>query len=69
MRQTLACTLIGFALVLIAAVVALLLGDAFAPARLTPLHAFYAAATAGVALLLGLVLLEHKGEAARDLRV
>jgi zinc transporter ZupT len=64
MRQTFACTLIGVALALIAALVALLLGDAFAPARLPPLLACYAAAAAGVALLLGLAALCPEGSAA-----
>ena len=66
--QRLACTLIGFALLVFAGLVALLLGDAFAPARLSPMLAFWAASGAGLALLLGLALLDHRGAAKRQVR-
>jgi cyanate permease len=65
----LACTLIGSALMVIAGLVAMLLGDSFAPARLPPLFAFWAASGAGLLLMLGLVLLDHRGEAARQVRI
>jgi len=60
MLQRIACTLIGSALAIICALVALLLSDALAPGRLPPMLAFYAACVAGVLLILGLVLLERR---------
>jgi cyanate permease len=65
----LACTLIGSALLLVAGLVAMLLGDAFAPARLPALFAFWIAAGAGLLLMVGLMLLDHRGEAARRVRI
>lgn len=61
MMQRIACALIGSALAVICALVALLLSDALAPGRLAPMAAFYAACLAGGLLILGLVLLERRG--------
>ncbi len=61
MRQRIACTLIGSALVVICALVALLLSDALAPGRVSPMLAFWAACVAGGLLMLGLVLLDRQG--------
>lgn len=63
--QRFACALIGSAFAVISALVALLLSDALAPGRLAPMMAFYAACAAGGLLILGLVLLERRGEPAR----
>jgi len=60
MRQRIACGLIIGALSLIAALVALLLSDAMAPGRVPPLLAFWGACGAGVLLIGGLALLEHR---------
>jgi hypothetical protein len=65
----LACTLIASALLIIAGLVAMLLGDSFAPARLPPLFAFWAASGAGLLLMAGLMLLDHRGAEARRVRV
>jgi hypothetical protein len=59
--QRLACALIGSALVLITALVALLLSDALAPGRVPPMLAFWGACVAGVLLVGGLALLERGG--------
>ena len=59
--QRFACTLIGTALTVICTLVALLLSDALAPGRLSPMLAFYGACLAGALLILGLVLLERRG--------
>ena len=59
--QRLACTLIGGALAIICTLVALLLSDALAPGRVSPMLAFYGACLAGGLLILGLVLLERRG--------
>ncbi len=59
--QRLACTLIVTALTVICALVALLLSDALAPGRVSPMLAFYGACLAGALLILGLVLLERRG--------
>ena len=59
--QRIACTMIGAALALICALVALLLSDALAPGRVPPMLAFYGACLAGVLLILGLVLVERRG--------
>jgi hypothetical protein len=59
--QRIACTLIGGALAVICGLVALLLSDALAPGRISPMLAFYAACLAGVLLILGLALLERRG--------
>ena len=62
MVQRIACTMIGGALFVVCCLVALLLlGDALSPERLPPMLAFYAACGAGVALILGLVMLERRG--------
>jgi hypothetical protein len=61
MRQRIACTLIGTALALICALVALLLSDALAPGRVPPMLAFWAACVAGGLLMLGLALLDRRG--------
>ena len=61
--QRFACTLIGTALAVICALVALLLSDALAPGRVSPMLAFYGACLAGALLILGLVLLERRGGA------
>ena len=59
--QRIACSLIGSALALIVALVALLLSDALAPGRLPPMLAFWGACGAGILLIGGLVLLERNG--------
>ncbi len=59
--QRIACTMIGAALFVVCCLVALLLGDALSPGRVSPMLAFYAACGAGVSLILGLVLLERRG--------
>ena len=56
--QRIACALIGSALLLITALVALLLSDALAPGRVPPMLCFWAACGAGGMLLGGLGLLE-----------
>ncbi len=56
----LAYTLFGCALALLLCLAALLLGDAFAPARLSLLLACVMAGGAGLALFLGLWLLEPR---------
>lgn len=61
MHQRIACTLIGSALAVICALVALLLSDALSPGRLPPMLAFWSACAAGGLLILGLVLLEGRG--------
>ena len=61
MVQRIACTMIGGALFVVCCLVALLLSDALSPGRLSPMLAFYAACGAGVALILGLVMLERRG--------
>jgi hypothetical protein len=61
MRQRIACTLIGSALVVICALVGLLLSDALAPGRLPPMLAFWAAVASGALLILGLALLDRGG--------
>lgn len=60
--QRIACTMIGAALFVVCCLVALLLSDALSPGRLSPMFAFYAACGAGVSLILGLVLLERRGD-------
>ena len=60
--QRIACTLIGTALSLILALVALLLSDALAPGRLPPMLAFWGACGAGMMLIGGLALLEWGAE-------
>ena len=59
--QRIACTMIGSALFVVCALVALLLSDALSPGRLSPMFAFYAACGAGVSLIAGLMLLERRG--------
>ncbi len=59
--QRIACALIGAALFVVCCLVALLLGDALSPGRLSPMLAFYAACGAGVSLILGLAMLERRG--------
>jgi hypothetical protein len=66
--QRTACTLIALALMVFATLGAMLLGDSFAPARLPPLFAGCAAGLAGLVLMLGLALLDHRGEAKRRVR-
>jgi hypothetical protein len=56
--QRIACALIGSALTLITALVALLLSDALAPGRVPPMLAFWGACGAGALLIAGLALLE-----------
>ncbi|TCZ58553.1 hypothetical protein [Roseicella aquatilis] len=63
--QRFACGLIGGALLLITALVALLLSDALAPGRVPPMLAFWGACGAGVLLIGGLVLLERGGSQMR----
>lgn len=63
-----ACTLIALALMVFTTLGAMLLGDSFAPARLPPLFAGCAAAMAGLMLMVGLGLLDHRGEAKRQVR-
>lgn len=59
--QRIACSMIGSALFVVCCLVAALLSDAMSPGRLSPMFAFYAACGAGVALILGLVMLERRG--------
>ncbi len=59
--QRIACTMIGGALFVVCCLVGLLLSDALSPGRLPPMLAFYAACGAGLALILGLVMLERRG--------
>lgn len=59
--QRIACALIGGALMLITALVALLLSDALAPGRVPPMLAFWGACGAGVLLVGGLAMLERAG--------
>ncbi len=59
--QCIACAMIGAALFVVCCLVALLLGDALAPGRVSPMLAFYAACGAGVSLILGLCMLERRG--------
>lgn len=61
--QRIACALIGSALATVCGLVALLLSDALAPGRIASMLAFYAASGAGVALILGLSLLERRNQA------
>ncbi|MBX9700878.1 MAG: hypothetical protein K2X74_15680 [Acetobacteraceae bacterium] len=61
MLQRLACTLIGTAMALVGALVALLLSDALAPGRVPPMLAFWGAVVAGTLLILGLALLDRRG--------
>ena len=63
--QRIACGLIGGALLLITALVALLLSDALAPGRVPPMLAFWGACGSGVLLIGGLVLLERGGSQMR----
>jgi hypothetical protein len=65
--QRIACTMIGAALALICALVALLLSDALAPGRVPPMLAFYGACLAGALLILGLVRVERRGAHAAGL--
>jgi len=60
--QCIACTMIGSALLVVCGLVGLLLSNALSPGGLPPIFAFYAAAAAGVSLILGLVMLERRGE-------
>ncbi len=57
--QRIACALIGAALFVVCGLVALLLGNALSPWRLSPMLAFGAACGAGVSLILGLAMLER----------
>ena len=66
--QRTACSLIALALIAYIALGAMLLGDSFAPARLPPLFAGCAAGLAGLVLMLGLCLLDHRGDAKRQVR-
>lgn len=66
--QRIGCGLIGASLAVIAALVALLLSDAFAPGRLPPMLAFWAASGAGGLLIAGLLLLERGSRHGPDLR-
>ncbi len=66
--QRTACSLIALALIVYIALGAMLLGDSFAPARLPPLFAGFAAGLAGLVLMLGLSLLDHRGDAKRQVR-
>ena len=61
MLQRFACTLIGTAMTLICALVALLLSDALAPGRVPPMLAFWGSVLAGGLLILGLALLDRGG--------
>ena len=61
MVQRIACTMIGSALFVVCCLVALLLGDALSPGRVSPMRAFWAACGAGVSLILGLAMLERRG--------
>ena len=64
----LACALIGLALLIFTCLGSMLLSDSFAPARLPPFFAGCAAAVAGLVLMLGLTLLDHRGAAKRQVR-
>ena len=66
--QRTACALIGSALMVITALVALLLSDALAPGRVPPMLAFWAACGAGLLLVGGLAMLERGTVAADPLR-
>jgi hypothetical protein len=66
--QRIACALIGSALMVITALVALLLSDALAPGRVPPMLAFWAACGAGLLLVGGLAMLEWGGATADPLR-
>jgi len=66
--QRIACALIGSALMMITALVALLLSDALAPGRVPPMLAFWAACGSGLMLVGGLVLLEWAGAESDPLR-
>jgi hypothetical protein len=66
--QRIACALIGSALMVITALVALLLSDALAPGRVPPMLAFWAAAGSGLLLVGGLAMLERGTAAADPLR-
>ncbi|TDH59273.1 hypothetical protein E2C06_28265 [Dankookia rubra] len=66
--QRFACALIGSAMMMITALVALLLSDALSPGRVPPMLAFWAACGAGLLLIGGLVLLESGSAAADPLR-
>ncbi len=57
--QRIACSLIGAALAVVCALVALMLSDAFTPGRVPPMLAFWAACGAGSMLVAGLVILER----------
>lgn len=61
LQQKIACAIIGTAMGLICALVALLLSDALAPGRVPPMLAFWAALAAGGLLILGLALLDRRG--------
>jgi hypothetical protein len=61
LQQRIACALIGTAMGLICALVALLLSDALAPGRVPPMLAFWGAVGAGALLILGLALLDRRG--------
>lgn len=63
--QRVAVALIGGALAVVAALVALLVSDALSPGRLSPMLAFYAASGSGLALIAGLVLLERSSRRER----
>ena len=67
--QRIACALIGGALMLITALVALLLSDALAPGRVPPMLAFWGACGAGVLLVGGLAMLERAGAASGAARL
>ena len=61
--QRFACALIGSAMMMITALVALLLSDALAPGRVPPMLAFWGACVSGALLIAGLALLERGGAA------
>lgn len=66
--QRFACALIGSAMMVITALVALLLSDALSPGRVPPMLAFWAACGSGLLLIGGLLLLERGGAEADPLR-
>lgn len=66
--QRIACALIGSAMIVITALVALLLSDALAPGRVPPMLAFWAACAAGLLLVGGLAMLERGGTTVDPLR-
>jgi hypothetical protein len=66
--QRIACALIGSALMVITALVALLLSDALAPGRVPPMLAFWAACAAGLLLVGGLAMLTRDGAAVDPMR-